>query len=182
MSGLRSNLCLSSEEWVQIVPEAQGGEPDAASHITPILDRLTDDKRFAYMVTQTGNDSSYYEVLIFESASKPSPEGEARDVPCVLVQLNLNVFLGIFGPATFSIGSDYFSLESLRLERVANPASPADQIQQAIVAAIHDCSPYRLIGREILERPLPADVEIYEYCLSLKPWDRVFHGLFSRWD
>jgi hypothetical protein len=41
---------------------------------------------------------------------------------------------------------------------------------------------YRLLSAEEATARLPEDIMPYEYCLNDKPWDRVFHALFSDTD
>jgi hypothetical protein len=114
-------------------------------------------------------------------AQRP-PGGEVHGVPCVVVQLSLMAPIGVFGQSTFSEGERSFGWSSLGPEQVCDPASPPDWISAAVVAAVHEASPYRLVGREVIDRPLTPGVEIYEYCLCAEPWNRVFHALFADTD
>ena len=90
--------------------------------------------------------------------------------------------VGVFGGSTFSEGEDYFACGNLGPDQVCDPASPSGWVAEVVVAAVHGISPYRLVGREVTDQPLPPGVEIYEYCLSTEPWDRVFHALFADTD
>ena len=74
------------------------------------------------------------------------------------------------------------SAGSINFDGYASAGIANQWIAATVVAAVHDDSPYRLVAREVTDQPLPAGVEIYEYCLCAKPWDRVFHALFADTD
>jgi hypothetical protein len=152
------------------------------SSIRPILDRLYSDSRLGLRVTQDGGLSNYFAFLVYDASLGRPPVGEARGVPCVVVQLSLMAPIGVYGCSTFSEGERFLGWSNLGPEQVCDPACPPDWLAAAVVAAVHEASPYRLVERGVTDQPLPPGVVIYEYCLCAKPWDRVFHALFSDTD
>lgn len=99
-----------------------------------------------------------------------------------MVQLSLMAPVGVYGQSTFAVIERSVGWNNLGPEQVSDPDAPPDEIAAAIVAAIRELSPYRLVGREVTDQPLPIGVKIYEYCLCDEPWDRVFHALFADTD
>ena len=44
-----------------------------------------------------------------------------------------------------------------------------DWMTSAVVAAVHEESVYRLVGRDVIVQLLPNGVEVFEYCLCAEP-------------
>jgi hypothetical protein len=179
---------FSDEELSKIAswtPIAQGFDREDATIeacIRPILNRLSSDSRLGLRTTQDGGLSNYFAFLVFDATLGRRPGSEARAVPCVEVQLSLMAPVGVYGLSTFSESERSFGWNNLGPEQVCDPASPPNWIAAAVVAAVQEWSPYRLVGQEVTDQPLPPGVEIYEYCLCAEPWDRVFHALFADTD
>lgn len=168
--------------WTPIAPGFDRKHGTIQTNIRPILNRLSSDRRLGLRNAQDGGLSNYFAFLVFDAALGRAPGGEALGVPCVLVQLSLMAPVGVYGLSTFSESKRSFGWSNLGPEQVCDPASPPDWITAAVVAAVHETSPYRLVGPEVTDQPLAAGVEIYEYCLCAEPWDRVFHALFADTD
>jgi len=168
--------------WTPVAPGFDREDATIETHIRPIIDRLSADTRLGHRVTQDGGMSNYYAFLVFEAAMGSPPGGVARGVPCVVVQLSLMAPVGVFGKSTFSKTLTTFGWSNLGPDQVCDPDFMPDWISAAVVDAVHQASPYRLVGRDVTDRPLPPGVSIYEYCLSTEPWDRVFHELFADTD
>jgi hypothetical protein len=126
--------------------------------------------------------SNYFAFFVYDADARRLLGGEARGVPCVVAQLSLMAPVGVYGRSTFSESERSFGWSNLGLEQVCDPASPPDWMAAAVVASVHEASPYRLVGREVTDQPLPPGVDVYEYCLCAEPWDRVFHALFADTD
>jgi hypothetical protein len=168
--------------WNPTTPGFDRDDATINACIRPILSRLSFDSRLGLRTTHDGGLSNYFAFLVFDAALGRPPGGEALDVPCIEVQLSLMVPVGVYGLSAFSEGERYFGSDNLEPEQVHDPASPPNWIAAAVITAIHEASPYRLVGREVTDQPLPKGVEIYEYCLCAEPWDRVFHALFADTD
>jgi hypothetical protein len=168
--------------WTPVASGFDRDDTTIEAHIRPILDRLSADTRLRLRVVRDGGMSNYFAFLAYDAAAGCPPGGEVRGVPCVVVQLSLMAPVGVYGQSTFSEGERYFGWSNLGPEQVCDSASPPDWTAAAVVEAVHGASPYRLIGREVTDQPLPAGVEIYEYCLCERPWNRVFPALFADTD
>jgi hypothetical protein len=167
--------------WTPIVAGFDREDSTIDEFLKPIIDRLTAEGRLVVRVLQDGGLSNYYSFYVSDAALGPVGS-DARSAPCVLVQLSLLAPVGVFGHSTFSSGADFFSWNNLGPEQVCDPAAAEDWIANAVVAAVAEGSPYALLTREVTDRPLPASVEVWEYCLCKQPWDRVFHALFADTD
>ena len=170
--------------WTPIEPGFGRETSIIEANIRPILDRVSSDKRLALRIMQDGGLSNYFAFLVCDATALQPQRSEAQGVPCVVVKLSLMAAVGVFGQSIFSEGTRpyYFAHPGLEPDQVCDPNAPPDWISAAAAAAIHDTSPYRLVGREVTNQPLPPGVEIYEYCLCAEPWDRAFHALFADTD
>jgi hypothetical protein len=170
--------------WTPVFPGFDQEESTVENLIRPILNRLLADNRLRIRVTQDGGGglSNYFAFLAYDS-TLASPIGVgAHNVPCVVVQLSLMAPVGVFGKSTFSETDRSFGWSPLSPEQVCDPASPEGWVSAAVVAVVHEASPYRFVGREVTDQPLPAGVTIHEYCLCEEPWNRAFHALFADTD
>jgi hypothetical protein len=168
--------------WAPIAPGFDREEASIEANIRPILDRLSSDSRLSMRIIQDGGLSNYFAFLLFDAALEREPGGEARGVPCAVVQLSLMAPVGVYGVSTFSEFERSSAWSNLEPEQVCDPANSPNWIAAALVAAVHEASSYRLVGREVTDERLPPDTEIYEYCLCARPWNRVFHSLFADTD
>lgn len=168
--------------WAPVVPGFDRDDATVEKYIRPILDRLSADGRVAVQVMQDGGLSNYFAFLVHEAVAGPPPKEEFRRVPCAVVQLSLMAPIGVFGQLTSSQRDKYFGWSNLQPDQVCDPALPPNWVAAAVVAAVHEESPYRLVGREVTDQHLPPGVAVFEYCLCAEPWDRVFHALFADTD
>jgi hypothetical protein len=164
--------------WVPIAPGFDRGGTTVEAYIHPILAKLSENRRIGLRVTQDGGMANYFGFLVFDATVRP-PGSAVRGVRCVAVQLSLMAPVGVFGPSTFSESELFFGWSNLEPEQVLDPLAQSDWAALAVVGAVHEVSPYRLVGREVTDRLLPPGIVINEYCLCAEPWNRVFHALFA---
>ncbi|HEY8747995.1 MAG TPA: hypothetical protein VIM11_08475 [Tepidisphaeraceae bacterium] len=172
-------------DWAAVAPGFGRDRTTIDTHIGPILDRLAADERLARAVSKDGGTSNYFAFYVYPATRGfvySHANSDVRRVPCVAVQLSLLAPVGVFGESTFFEGERFFASSNLEIEQVCDPASPPSWVAEAVIAATHGASAYRFVGRHMIEQLLPPGIEVYEYCLSAKPWNRVFHAMFADTD
>jgi hypothetical protein len=106
--------------------------------------------------------------------------------PVWVVQLSLLAPVGVYGKGElvwgFISGSEFASHPVLEPDDVADPDDPGSAVGSTIVRCVREVSPYELLTRGEVRRPLPRDVRPFEYCHTREPWDRLHHVLFSHTD
>jgi hypothetical protein len=141
--------------WTPIAPGFDRDDATIEAHIRPILNRLSSDSRLSLRVTQDGGLSNYFAFLVFDAALGRQPGAEALGVPCVEVQLSLMAPVGVYGLSTFWESERSFGWSNLGPEQVCDPSSPPNWVAAAVVAVVHEASPYRLVGQEVTDQSLP---------------------------
>jgi hypothetical protein len=165
--------------WEPITPGFGRDRAIVSRNIGPILDRLRGRTRVWLSELAEGETSNYFSFIVYDASIRPEAGCEVSNARCIMVQLSLMAPVGVIGESTFSAGEKFFAWDNLNPAAVRDPASAGDWITSLVIDAVREESPYRLIGRDVTDQPLPAGVKVYEYCLCDEPWDLVFHALFA---
>jgi hypothetical protein len=153
------------------------------SHVQPILDRLHSERSLACSVVQDGGTANYFAFTVSTAARfRPGSPPLYRCDPCVLVYLSLLAPVGVFGRSEFEQTSTSSRLRYLGPGQVCDPDGWTTLLDRTVIEAVRQASCYELLGRQVIDGPLPEGIEVNEYCLCDKPWDRVFHVLFADTD
>lgn len=152
-------------------------------HIQPLILELTRSGKLKAHILEDGGVTNYFAMLVCaEDIHKEALlSEEPREVPGLMVLLSLLAPVGVFGRSTISLGRTYRAWSLLEPHEVADPTKAEGLFEEEVLGATK-LSAYVYLSRAEIEKPLPAGVVPYEYCLSNEPWDRVFHVLFSNTD
>jgi hypothetical protein len=146
--------------------------------IKPLLNDLSSIQDVFYQIFDDGGMSNYYSFFLYKSKRK------VGRLSGLMIYFSLLAPVGVFGQATVfgSFGSSFSGARSgLEPEEVCDPEELSGELETLFIQYIKT-TPYRLLTPQEVLRPLPDDITPTDYCLCSKPWDKVFHVLFSNTD
>jgi len=152
-------------------------------HIQPLILQITQSGMFEAHILEDGGLTNYFAMLVCAAdIHKEYLLSEVpREVSGLMVLLSLLAPVGVFGRSAISLSRTSAAWTLLEPHDVADPAKAKGLFEEAVLSATK-VSAYVYLSRAEIEKPLPAGIVPYEYCLSNEPWDRVFHVLFSNTD
>lgn len=147
------------------------------STIRSALERLPAD----VLVTADGGLSNYFCCIVAAHGEITAARrvAEHRNLAGVAVLLSLLGPYAVVAHAAFSVSARGWGWSFLEPEQVE--VLGVTGLDAGVVGVVRDHG-YAILDRETILQKLPAGIVPYEYCLCSKPWDRVFHVLFSDTD
>lgn len=171
-------------KWQPIV-SGFGREDDGTFQrkVQPILQQLQNlPQPQEIWVIENGSNSNYAHIFVQEKNHDNTP-GNKNEKDCAGLHLCLSLLAPIAAVARGSAHMDQHS-QSYSMpepEELMTPELARNNWERAMMAAIEHGG-FELLTPQQALTPLPAGVALCGYCLANKPWDRLFHVLFSLFD
>jgi hypothetical protein len=179
-------MTLTSEEiamiaaWQPILTGFGREDSRTAARIRVIADQLKAVGDIDCEILQDDGTSNYFTLFAYVVEDVPTFP-LAKAVQGLLIYLSACASVCVVGRSQKCAAAGISSHEPLDIDMLLAPDRPECHLEQMAFGAVRS-SGYEIMTTGDVSQPLPLGVEPFEYCLSPKPWDRVFHALFANTD